>query len=54
MSDLSTPLDGVIDGSDLTELLNGWGSAGRSDINRDGTTDGADLAELLSNWGSCN
>ncbi len=49
-SDLSTPLDGKVDGSDLAMLLGGWGTAGRSDINRDGTTDGADLAILLGSW----
>ncbi|MBL9148864.1 MAG: hypothetical protein JNM94_09250 [Phycisphaerae bacterium] len=49
-SDLSRPLDGIVDGSDLGILLGGWGSAGVSDINRDGTTDGADLGILLGNW----
>jgi len=49
-SDLSTPLDGTVDGADLGELLQGWGTSGRSDINRDGVTDGADLGILLSNW----
>lgn len=51
-SDLSTPLDGQVDASDLTLLLGGWGTAGRSDINRDGNTDAADLAILLGSWNS--
>ncbi len=49
-SDLSTPLDGKVDASDLAILLGAWGTAGRSDINRDGTTDAADLAVLLGAW----
>ena len=48
--DLSTPLDGVVSGEDLAELLNNWGGTGRSDINRDGVTDAADLGALLSAW----
>jgi hypothetical protein len=50
MADLSTPLDGVVGGDDLAVLLNGWGQAGASDINRDGTTDGSDLGILLNSW----
>lgn len=42
--------DELINGSDLTALLSGWGSAG-GDIDGDGTTDGLDLASLLSVWG---
>ncbi len=48
--DLSTPLDGVVNGSDLNTLLANWGNPGRSDINRDGTTDGSDLTLLLAGW----
>jgi hypothetical protein len=32
-------------------MLNGWGSAGPSDLNGDGTTDAADMAVLLGNFG---
>jgi hypothetical protein len=49
-ADLSTPLDGIVNGADLAELLNNWGLSGRSDINRDGITDGADLSALLNAW----
>jgi hypothetical protein len=42
--------NGVVDGADLANLLNGWGAAG-ADLNNDGTTDGSDLAILLNNWG---
>jgi hypothetical protein len=41
--------DGVVNGADLSTLLNSWGSAG-GDLNGDGNTDGADLAILLGNW----
>ena len=40
------------DGSDLTTLLSGWGTAG-SDIDGDQTTGGSDLTVLLSGWGTC-
>ncbi|MBL9120985.1 MAG: hypothetical protein JNL80_13835 [Phycisphaerae bacterium] len=49
-SDLSTPLDGAVNGADLAILLGGWAGSGRTDINRDGTTDAADLAILLGAW----
>jgi hypothetical protein len=42
----------VIDGSDLTSLLSGWGTAA-GDTNGDQTTDGSDLTTLLSAWGPC-
>lgn len=45
--------DQEVNGTDLTIVLSGWGSAGSSDINLDGTTDGADLATLLGAWGIC-
>ncbi len=43
--------DGVVDGSDLTLLLAGWGSGGPADLNNDGTVNGSDLTILLANWG---
>ena len=43
--------DGVVNAADLSEMLNGWGSAGPSDLNGDGTTDAADMAVLLGNFG---
>ena len=41
--------NGTVSGSDLTILLNGWGTAA-GDLNGDGTTDGSDMAVLLGNW----
>ncbi len=46
--------DEVVDGSDLTVLLSGWGQRGASDLNGNGTTDGPDLTLLLSSWGKCD
>lgn len=43
--------DGAVNGSDLSILLSGWGTAGVSDIDGNGTTDGGDLSILLSSWG---
>jgi hypothetical protein len=44
--------DGVRNGTDLTVILSGWGSAA-GDVNGDGTTNGTDLTILLSGWGPC-
>jgi hypothetical protein len=48
---------GVVDGADLTVILNGWGSSGGAassgDVNGDGLVDGADLSEVLNAWGPC-
>jgi len=45
--------DGVVNGSDLTELLGAWGPCTQCapDIDRDGLVGGTDLTTLLSNWG---
>lgn len=45
--------DGVVDGSDLGDLLSQWGSAGSADLNGDGIVDGSDLGDLLAFWGPC-
>jgi formylglycine-generating enzyme required for sulfatase activity len=50
--------DGVVNGSDLTVVLSGWGSctsgaACAGDINDDGSVDGTDLTALLAAWGPC-
>ena len=47
--------DRVVDGADISELLNQWGPANGSpaDLDGSGTVDSADLARLLSAWGSC-
>ena len=50
--------DGVVDASDMMELLLGWGvttSASReADMNDDGFVNTKDLAELLLSWGYCS
>lgn len=43
--------NGAINGSDLAELLNGWGLPGSTDLDGNNVTNGADLAVLLSSWG---
>ena len=49
--------DGIVDGGDLTTLLNDFGrptgaaNNRRSDIDESGSVDGADLSLLLTNWG---
>ena len=46
--------DGVIDGADITVLLNAWGSADATvDLNNDGIIDASDIALLLNGWGAC-
>jgi hypothetical protein len=44
--------DGVVDGSDLSSVLSGWGTVS-GDITGDGTTDGSDMAVVLNSWGAC-
>jgi hypothetical protein len=47
--------DGQVSGTDLTQLLAGWGSTEDAvDLNNDGTVDGLDLASVLAGWGPCN
>ncbi len=49
--------DGLVNGTDLAFLLNGWGMAGGlfpTDADLSGSVDGVDLATLLSNWGPCD
>jgi len=47
--------DGVVSGTDLTQLLAAWGSdSATADINDDNTVDGLDLAAVLAGWGACN
>ena len=45
--------DQQVDGTDLTTILSGWGSAGSGDIDGNGIVDGADLTTALSGWGPC-
>ncbi len=48
--------DGVVDVSDLLQLLGNWGSCPGcdADFNDDGVVDVSDLLLLLGNWGSCD
>ena len=46
--------DGVVDGSDLAQVLGYWGSSSElHDLDGSGLIDGADLAIVLGNWGDC-
>ena len=45
--------DGVVDVSDLLEVLSQWGGSGSADITGDGVVDVSDLLEVLSAWGPC-
>ena len=46
--------NGVVDGADLSSLLNGWGSsASQFDLDGNGLVDGGDLAQVLNAWGAC-
>jgi formylglycine-generating enzyme required for sulfatase activity len=47
--------DGVIDGSDLGQLLAAWGpcESCAADVNANGVVDGADLGVQVGNWGEC-
>jgi hypothetical protein len=60
MSSPACPADfqdsGVVDGPDLSTLLNAWGQCSGTcvaDLNNDNAVDGADLAILLNAWGPC-
>jgi hypothetical protein len=50
-------LDGVINGEEISLVLNGWGAVNqfttRADFDGNGTVDGFDLATVLAAWGSC-
>lgn len=48
--------DGVVDVSDLLELLGAWGPCPgcNADINSDGVVDVSDLLILLGEWGDCS
>ena len=49
--------DGVVNGSDLSQVLGFWGPCTSAncpaDLNADGDVDGADLSILLGSWGDC-
>jgi hypothetical protein len=45
--------DGVVDVTDLLELLADWGETGVCDFNGDGIVDVTDLLMLLAAWGPC-
>ena len=43
--------DGLVDGADISALLNNWGGSGVGDIDGNGIVDAADLSALLNAWG---
>jgi hypothetical protein len=46
--------DGVVDGSDLSQVLGYWGSSSAlHDLDGNGVVNGADLTIVLGNWGDC-
>ena len=46
--------DGVVDVTDLLEIISQWGqSGGSADINNDGIVDVSDLLEMIDQWGPC-
>ncbi len=45
--------DDIVDGSDLSTMLSGWGTQSEGDLNEDGSIDGQDLAIILTRWGPC-
>ena len=49
--------DLIVDGFDLTFVLNDWGCTGdecSGDLNQDGDVNGPDLAIILATWGLCD
>lgn len=42
--------DGLVNGTDLGQLLTQWGTDGSADLNGDGTVNGTDLGQLLVAW----
>jgi glucose/arabinose dehydrogenase len=42
--------DGVVNATDLAELLGNWGNAGVGDIDGNGVVNSVDLAEILNAW----
>ncbi|MSR41234.1 MAG: hypothetical protein EXS10_04950 [Phycisphaerales bacterium] len=45
-------VNGVVDGADLTIVLNGWGTAS-GDLDGNGIVDAADITLILNAWGPC-
>lgn len=45
--------DGVVNVTDLFQLLAAWNTPGPGDLNGDGTVDVTDLFKLLANWNAC-
>lgn len=45
--------DGIVNASDLADLLASWNGRGSADLDGDGTVGPADLAQLLASWGPC-
>ncbi len=56
--DGDTNNDGVVDVTDLINVISTWGTDGQgpgfdADLNDDGTVDVTDLIEVISGWGDC-
>ncbi|RMH26983.1 MAG: hypothetical protein D6693_06200 [Planctomycetota bacterium] len=46
--------DGLVNGTDITLILNAWNSAGPAgDLNGDGVVNGVDISVVLTLWGPC-
>ncbi len=45
--------NGVVNASDLAEVLGSWSGAGTADLNDDGVVNSSDLAIVLGAWGPC-
>ncbi len=46
--------DGLVDASDLNQLLSAWGAPGTADLNGDGIVNPPDLAVMIAQWGHCH
>jgi CSLREA domain-containing protein len=53
LADCALPVDGVIDVTDLLQVLGDWGSPGPCDTDDNGAIDVTDLLEVLGGWGPC-
>lgn len=48
--------DGLVDGSDLAQVLGDWNQAGwcvEGDVDHNGSVNGADVGTILAAWGTC-
>jgi hypothetical protein len=52
-ADCVAPPDGVVDISDLLEVLARWSTVGPCDVDGSGVVDVGDLLDVLGDWGPC-